>query len=84
MCGDYSKEWKKIVVGSFYRLPNTSSCLFLNHVPRAMTKIQQGSVSKEVILGMDQNNDLIKSHLHAGTQEFLSSMLENELFPTVT
>ena len=48
-----------------------------------MTKIQQ-EAGKEVILRMDHNNDLLKYHLHPGTQGFRNNMLERDLMLTVT
>ena len=56
----------------------------MEHVLKTMIKIQQESGNKEVIMGMDHDNYVLKCHLHLGTQEFLSSMLGNNLMPTIT
>ena len=49
-----------------------------------MTKLQQEVGNKEVIFGMDHNSDLLKTHIHMGTQDFLNHMIENDQIPTVT
>ena len=79
-----AKSGKKMVIGSLYCPPNTSSKPLMDHITRTMRTIQLESGAKEVILGMDHNNNLLKCHIHPATQDFLNGILENELMPTIT
>ena len=38
---------------------------------------------RELIIGMDHNYDLLKSNEHKKTEEFLDSLINKELFPTI-
>ena len=49
-----------------------------------MKMVQSELSTKEKILGMDHNNDLLKCHIHPPTQEFLNRILNNDLMPTIT
>ena len=79
-----AKSRKKIVIGSLYHPPNTSSKPLLNHTSCTMRMIQSEQGAKETILRMDHNNDLLKCHIHPAMQEFLNGILENELMLTIT
>ena len=79
-----AKDGRKIIVGSLYRPPNVSTLPFQNHIIKTMNIVRKEKGQKNVILGMDHNNDLLKAHLHTITQEFLSSMMDSGLLPTIT
>ena len=71
-----------IIIGSIYRPPNTSEKEFLQFIIDTI-KVSKAE-KKELILGLDHNLDLLKSHLHKNTQEFLNLLLDNNLTPTIT
>ena len=79
-----AKDGRKIIVGSLYRPPNVSTLPLQNHIINTMNIIRKEKGQKNVILGMDHNNDLLKAHVHTTTQEFLSSMMDSGLLPTIT
>ena len=79
-----AKDGRKIVVGSLYRPPNVSTLPLQNHIINTMNIIRKEKGQKNVILGMNHNNDLLKAHAHTTTQEFLSSIMDSGLLPTIT
>ena len=42
------------------------------------------NLNYELIIGMDQNLDLLKSENHTSTRKFLDTILSNGLWPTIT
>ena len=72
-----------LIVGSIYHAPNCNQTEFL-----AAYKQFVGGLSKipnsKVILGMDHNLDLLKSHLHNNTQQFINMNYDSDLFPVIT
>ena len=79
-----AKDGRKIIVGSLYRPSNVSTLPLQNHIINTMNIVRKEKGQKNVILGMDHNNDLLKAHVHTTTQEFLSSMMDSGLLPTIT
>ena len=79
-----AKDGRKIIVGSLYRPLNVSTLPLQNHIINTMNIVRKEKGQKNVILGMDHNNDLLKAHVHTTTQEFLSSMMDSGLLPTIT
>ena len=75
---------KHIVVGSMYRPPNNTDDTFLEAILNTKHKLSIEKEKKELILGMDHNFDLLKSSEHKKTQYFFDTMLNKELFPTIT
>ena len=75
---------KQIVLGSLYRSPNTDVKQLFNHLEETIPQVKQENGSKELVLGMDHNLDLLKSHLHTQTQKFLDMLLELNMLPTIT
>ena len=71
-----------ILVGSLYRPPNTNETEFLETITKIMKlgKLEK----KEVILGMDHNLDLLKSHKHRNTELFLEKIIDNGYLPLIT
>ena len=49
-----------------------------------MNKIRKEKGQKNVILGMDHNNDLLKAHVHTTTQDFLLSIMDSGFLQTIT
>ena len=79
-----AKNNKHIVVGSMYRPPNNTDDTFLESILNIKHKLSSEQEKKELIIGMDHNFDLLKSSDHKQTQYFLDTLLNKELFPTIT
>ena len=77
------KLHKSIVVGSIYRVPNSSECLF-NKKYKELLQSVLSKTNKELIIGIDQNLDLLKTHIHHQTQQFLKNNLDHNLLPVIT
>ena len=58
--------------------------MFTESILRIKHKLSLEKEKKELIIGMDHNFDLLKSMEHKKTQYFLDTMLNKELFPTIT
>ena len=79
-----AKCGKHIILGSMYKLPNTNDEKLRTHLAEVCSKIKQEKYNKELVVGMDHNMDLLKSHEHRRTQQFLDVLLNNDLIPTIT
>ena len=79
-----AKNNKHIVVGSMYRPPNNTDDTFVESILKIKHQLTSDQEKKELIIGMDHNFDLLKSSDHKRTQYFLDSLLNKELFPTIT
>ena len=77
------KLLKSIGVGSLYRVPNSSECLF-NKKYKELLQTILSQTNKELIIGIDQNLDLLKTHVHHQTQQFLNNNLDHNLLPVIT
>ena len=73
----------KLLVGFLYRAPNTDQSKFLSDYKKFIETLTNNSEYK-IILGMDHNLDLLKSHIHKKTQQFLNMNLGLVLFPVIT
>ena len=56
----------KLLVGSLYWAPNTDQSKFLSDYKNFIETLTNNSEYK-IILGMDHNLDLLKSHIHKKT-----------------
>ena len=79
-----SKSNKHITIGSMYRPPNNKDDAFPEAILKIKHKLSMEKENKELIIGMDHNFDLLKSLEHKKTQHFLDTLLNKELFPTIT
>ena len=75
---------KKFVIGSLYRAPNTREEIFINCIKETIHKIKSEKGQKEIILGMDQNLNLLKANQHKGTNQFMDIMMDFDMIPTIT
>ena len=73
----------RLILGSLYRAPNTDQSIFLDEYKNFVEEIKK-IPNTEIILGMDHNMDLLKSHLHKKNQQFLNLNLDHDLFPVIT
>ena len=79
-----TKSGKNIVVGSFYRSPNSSDSVLLDHIEHIITKVKLEKNHKQLILGMDHNFDLLKCNQHRPTKRFLDKMMDLNMLPAIT
>ena len=79
-----AKNGKKFVVISLCRAPNTKEDTFVNYVKDTVHKVKCEKGQKEIIMGMDHNLNLLKVNQHKGTKQFLDTMLELDMTPTIT
>ena len=78
-----SKSNKYIMIGSMYRPPNNKDDVFTEAILKIKYKLSLEK-EKELIIGKDHNFDLLKSMEHKQTQYFLDTLLNKDLFPTIT
>ena len=71
---------KTLLVGSLYQIPNTPLGDFLADVKSLLRKTKR---YHNVIIGSDQNLDLLKVSQHDVTSKFCELLTEFELFPTI-
>ena len=71
-----------IILASCYRAPNSCQTEFTACYKSFLDKLTKQS--KNVIIGLDHNLDLLKSNTHKSTHEFLESNIENRLLPCIT
>ena len=83
-CLVVESKFKKqnILVVSMYRSPNTNPSKFIDQV-RKLTKISKDE-RKLLIIGTDQNLDLLKYTVHEPTEKLLDIMLDNGMLPSIT
>ena len=81
-----SKCGKTIIIGSMYRPPNTDVIKYSNSLSEIVTKTRtaRNKLAPEIIIGMDHNVDLLKSNEHTATSNFIRTVTDLKLFPTIT
>ena len=78
-----AKNGRQIRIGSIYHTPNTDVKKLMEHIELVSNKTSQ-LTNHELILGMDQNIDLLKSNEHTNTRKFLDLILDSGLWPVIT
>ena len=63
-----AKNGSQIILGSLYQLLNTDENALINHISENINKIKSRNNNMELILGMDQNLDLLKCDSHQPTE----------------
>ena len=76
-------DTKNILLVSGYRPPNTSVKSMLLEYKRLVTSLRKYK-NHELIIGLDHNLDLMKTHIHKQTSEFLEMNLSSDLTPCIT
>lgn len=76
------KAPRKTLIGEIYRVPNTNPTSSLKNYDTILQKI--ANYTNPVIIGTDQNFNLLKSDTHEKTRELLDLFLTNGLLPTIT
>ena len=70
------------VVGEIYRVPNTNEAYFIENYQTIVDQIN--AENKDIIIGTDQNLDLLKYNRHSNTEKLLNFNLASGLLPTVS
>ena len=78
-----AKNRNTFTIGSLYRAPNTDEKGLMEHIELISGK-ESNKPKSELILGMDQNIDLLKSEEHHSTGRFLDLILNMNLWPVIT
>ena len=76
-----SKNMQNVVIGEIYRTPGTNERDFIDNYDTIVKKIKLEH--KNIIIGTDQNLDLLKINTHTNTQDFFELNLTNGLLPTI-
>ena len=76
-------DTKNILLVSGYRPPNTSVKTMLQDYKRLLANLKRCK-HHELIIGLDHNLDLMKTHIHKQTSEFLGMNLSSDLTPCIT
>ena len=81
-----SKNGKQIIVGSMYKSPNVSIDQYSNNLSTIVNKIKlvTGRHTPEIIIGMDHNINLLNSTTHLPTHNFMETLSNLNLYPTIT
>ena len=81
-----AQNGKKIIVGSMYKPPNAKSKQLIDGLETRISKVRsnQRNDTPEVIIGIDQNLDLLKGQIHLPTRYFIDRIDELNLLPTIT
>ena len=82
----WSKNGKQIIVGSMYKPPNMSIKQYSNNLTTIVNKINSvtGRHIPELIIGMDHNTNLLNSTTHLPTHNFMETLSNLNLHPTIT
>ena len=74
---------RNILMVSAYRPPNTNAKTFLSEYRKLLDRLKKQK-DHEVVIGLDHNLDLLKSHLNHPTNDFIELNLDRELIPCIT
>ena len=72
-----------ILLVSGYRPPNANYKIFIKEYTALLMKLKKLKQHK-IILGIDHNLDLLKTHLHKQTNQFPEKNLELDLIPSIS
>ena len=72
------------IMGSLYQSPSTTTNHLQRHINDTVSKVKSEKGSKQLIMGMDHNLDLLKSAHSNQTKDFLENFLEKNIVPTIT
>ncbi len=72
---------KKTVIGEIYRIPGTNLNTSLEYFENLLNKLKH---EKQIILGTDQNFDLLRLEDHPQTANLFNLFLENSFLPTIS
>ena len=81
-----SKNGKQIIIGSMYKPLNVNIDQYSNNLSTIVNKIRSatGGLTPEIIIGMDHNINLLNSATHLPTHNFMETLSNLNLHPTIT
>jgi len=79
---ELNNKGKKAIVGEIYRVPNTNIKKSIERFEEIVTKLKH--YKGNVIVGTDQNFDLLKYNENNNIKLLLNNFIENGFLPTVT
>ena len=71
----------KIIIGEIYRTPGSNANTSVEHFETILNRLKN---EKHVIIGTDQNFDLLKIDNHAQTSELFNNFVSNSFIPAIT
>ena len=74
---------RNILLISAHRPPNTNAKTFLSEYKKLLDRLKKQK-DHEIVIGLDHNLDLLKSHLNQPTNDFIELNLDRELIPCIT
>ena len=83
MIVELKTDKRNILLVSGYRPPNTNVRIFLKEYKELLHHLNKEK-DHELIIGLDHNLDLLQSHQHPQTSEFLEINLKKNLLPTIS
>ena len=73
---------KHIVAGEVYRIPSTNERSFIDKYSSIIQRVNEEN--KDLVIGADQNMDLLKYAYHTSTSNFLNVNLSSGILPTIS
>ena len=70
-----------VLIGSIYRPPNTSCNTFTSTL---RSTLEQRMGTRNIMIGLDHNLDLLKCEIHRPTQSFMEMLYDSNITPTIT
>ena len=81
-CVQINTNKGQIGIISMYRPPNTSATNFPNIFKKTVKTVKRECT--DVIVGLDHNMDFLKSHVHGPTNDFIETILDLGMLPSIT
>ena len=82
LSGKFIGQTHNVVIGTFYRPPNTDITTYTDNLNQILSKIK--NERKMCLLLGDFNIDLLKYQQHDHTKDFLDNIFTNTFFPLIT
>jgi hypothetical protein len=79
---EVNSNMNKCIVGEVYRVPNSNIDTSIRYYERIVENLS--AYKHNIILGTDQNFDLLKMNSHAKTEDLFNIFHSNGLVPTIT
>ena len=73
---------RNLIIGEIYRIPNTNEIESIERYETILNKLS--STKQEILIGTDQNIDLLKINDKQNTADFLDMFYSTGIIPTIT
>ena len=71
----------KLIIGEIYRIPNTNELLSISRYETIIANLR--TFKHDIVIGTDQNFDLLKINTHRNTLDLLDSLLSSGIIPVI-